>query len=800
MPIIDSAGDGGGQPGVYGTLGVAAAGNVPGGRVAQGNWTDSQGRFWIFGGIGYDVAGNRGYLSDRWMFDPSSNEWTWMGGSNTVLCNEPQQVPCGNGVYGTMGVPAAGNYPGLRSAEAVWADHQGNIWLFGGLGYDAQGNFGILQDLWEFFPAANQWGWMGGSDTLPSGGAGASVYGTRGVAAPGNIPGGRQWATTWVDDDGNLWLFGGQGGLALGTGWSPYFGDLWEFSPLTGMWTWMGGSSTVVDQPGVYGTISTPGSGNSPGSRGSGIGWVDGDNNLWLYGGNGYDAWGDLGYLNDFWMYNLGAHEWIWMHGPSTLPLLPPDGMSAYRVACLPPSAIRVGAPYAGTYPGCEPPVASWIDKSRNLWFFGTGGGDALGPPGFLDDFWEFQPSAAEWAWMGGRSTEISFWRGVYGTQGVPAPENIAGYRGGASTWTDTQGNFWLFGGMGIDETGHQGYLNDLWKFTFLPVAATPTMSPNAGLYDNSVTIAIEDATPGATIRYTTDGNWPSADSPVYTGPLTLNDWAVVQAIAWKPGEYAASGLAYGVYDVALPTPAPVFSPLGGTYASAQTVAMGDEIDSTIYYTTDGSEPTISSKLLYSAPVSVIARTTIKAIAVGNGGNGYHISPVASADYAINPVFSLAPASPAGSSATVKAGGTATYNLVFSPPSDMTLPTVVDFSASGLPAGATATFTPTTLPAGSPAANVLLSVQTAGKSAMLGQSESRWVFALAVLILPLAGRRRFGFAGTVRTALAVLMLAGAMATMSACSGSGERSRQYTITATVVSGQVQSSTQLTLTVE
>jgi hypothetical protein len=29
----------------------------------------------------------------------------------------------------------------------------------------------------------------------------------------------------------------------------------------------------------------------------------------------------------------------------------------------------------------------------------------------------------------------------------------------------DASGNFWLFGGLGMDSTGTLGYLNDLWKF-----------------------------------------------------------------------------------------------------------------------------------------------------------------------------------------------------------------------------------------------------------------------------------------------------------------------------------------------
>jgi hypothetical protein len=37
------------------------------------------------------------------------------------------------------------------------------------------------------------------------------TYGTQGVAAVGNVAGGRNGASSWIDNEGNLWLFGGAG-------------------------------------------------------------------------------------------------------------------------------------------------------------------------------------------------------------------------------------------------------------------------------------------------------------------------------------------------------------------------------------------------------------------------------------------------------------------------------------------------------------------------------------------------------------------------------------------------------------
>ena len=59
----------------------------------------------------------------------------------------------------------------------------------------------------------------------------------------------------------------------------------------------------------------------------------------------------------------------------------------------------------------------------------------------------------------------------------------------------------------------------------------------------------------------------------------------------------------------------PTIAPATGTYYSAQEVTISAGEDATVYYTTDGSEPTASSKA-YTAPFTVSETTTVKAIAV----------------------------------------------------------------------------------------------------------------------------------------------------------------------------------------
>jgi N-acetylneuraminic acid mutarotase len=278
--------DGDFQSGVYGTFGMPAIGNIPGSRYNASSWTNNSGHLWLFGGYGYDANGEPGYLDDLWEFNPSTNEWAWMGGSKTVGNSNPGGQP---GVYGTLGTPAAGNVPGSRAWASSWTDGSGNLWLFGGWGFDAGRTTGYLNDAWEFNLASDEWTWMGGSDTVPAQYGGRSgTYGTLGIPAAGNIPGGREASSAWADNGGHAWLFGGWGPDASGT--IGFLNDLWEFNPSTNRWTWMGGSKSVpsadTGQPGVYGKLGVPAAGNIPGGRELGTQWTDSLGNLWLLGGD----------------------------------------------------------------------------------------------------------------------------------------------------------------------------------------------------------------------------------------------------------------------------------------------------------------------------------------------------------------------------------------------------------------------------------------------------------------------------------------------------------------------------------
>jgi N-acetylneuraminic acid mutarotase len=269
--------------GVYGTQGTPAPGNVPGSRSALVSWKDNAGNFWLFGGAGFDSNDLDSYLNDLWRYNPSTNQWTWMGGSRQGDAA---------GEYGTQGTAAAANVPGARLGAVSWTDGSGNFWLFGGRGHDSNGTIGVLNDLWQYSPTTGRWTWMSGSMTAGAPG----VYGTLGTAAAGNVPGARQDAVSWIDTAGNLWLFG-DGTFDSGGNLVSADNDLWRYSPSTELWTWMGGSTTP-GAAGVYGTEGVAAPGNVPPGRDTGLSWIDGAGNFWLFGGYVPSA-----ARNDLWKY-----------------------------------------------------------------------------------------------------------------------------------------------------------------------------------------------------------------------------------------------------------------------------------------------------------------------------------------------------------------------------------------------------------------------------------------------------------------------------------------------------------------
>jgi kynurenine formamidase len=145
-----------------------------------------------------------------------------------------------------------------------------------------------------------------------------------------------------------------------------------------------------------------------------------------------------------------------------------------------------------------------------------------------------------------------------------------------------------------------------------------PTFSPVAGTYTGTQAVTIATITSGASIRYTTDGSTPSSTvGTVYSAPVSIAATATLKAIAYKTG-LNNSTVTSGTYTIV--AVAPVFSPVAGTYPATQSVTITSATSgASIRYTTDGSTPSSTVGTVYSAPVSIAATATLKAIAYKTG-------------------------------------------------------------------------------------------------------------------------------------------------------------------------------------
>jgi N-acetylneuraminic acid mutarotase len=345
-----------------------------------------------------------------------THNWTWLSGSSTMYQK---------GVYGNQGIYASANIPGARYGSVSFMDSHNDLWLFGGYGYDSAGTLGYLNDLWQY--DGRNWTWVSGMSIINQSGN----YGTQGVSASTNIPGARYGAVSFTDSHDNLWLFGGWGV-------DGYQNDLWKYDATIGQWTWISGSSKM-NQTGIYGTQGVTVSTNIPGARYGAVSFTDSHDNLWLFGGYGYDSAGTVGYLNDLWKYD--GRNWTWESGSNIAGQIGLYGTQGIAGLNMPPGS-RYGS-------------VSFVDSYDNLWLFGGYGLDSAYHLGYLNDLWKYD--GTNWTWVSGANVVNQ--TGNYATLGIP------GARCRSISWIDSHNNLWIFGGDGYDSVGNQGFLNDLWKY-----------------------------------------------------------------------------------------------------------------------------------------------------------------------------------------------------------------------------------------------------------------------------------------------------------------------------------------------
>ena len=184
------------------------------------------------------------------------------------------------------------------------------------------------------------------------------------------------------------------------------------------------------------------------------------EDELYMFGGNIMDKNVRskhlmIGNSGDLWKYSIRNDKWTYLMGPQE----PCKQATNYG---------SKGKASPESYPGCRRQAASWVDLHNNLWMFGGDGIDnsqeslsVFTHSRLLSDLWYYDVDNWLWTWKGG--SEAGDRQGNYGNVGKSSDHTIPGSRCESVSWGNAS-IFYLFGGVGHDGNGKDGYLNDIWK------------------------------------------------------------------------------------------------------------------------------------------------------------------------------------------------------------------------------------------------------------------------------------------------------------------------------------------------
>lgn len=151
-------------------------------------------------------------------------------------------------------------------------------------------------------------------------------------------------------------------------------------------------------------------------------------------------------------------------------------------------------------------------------------------------------------------------------------------------------------------------------------MAMTPEFSYGSGSYEKVIPLKISVNTTG-TIYYTLDGSEPTEHSQVYTAPVFLES-GEYQVAALFINEYGIrSDIARNWYIINLTVPdEPELLLYSGKYQEPTMIEVVIPKEGTVYYTTDGSDPTKDS-LVYTGPIEMpLGKSNYKFVTISEEG------------------------------------------------------------------------------------------------------------------------------------------------------------------------------------
>lgn len=204
------------------------------------------------------------------------------------------------------------------------------------------------------------------------------------------------------------------------------------------------------------------------------------------------------------------------------------------------------------------------------------------------------------------------------------APDNLEAYDGLVGLYLKEE-NYDQIGEL-ISASKEEKIRSTFERFISLP----PVFSVKQGSYDDIVKLQMSANTEGK-IFYTLDGSVPDKDSEEYTGEIVLDQGIWTVSAIFLNNYSIESDITTCVYEINLPRPDEVsVTPESGSYTKPTSIVASASSDVKIYYTTNGSDPTVNSTL-YKNPISMpFGKSVYKFVAVDEKGN---LSDVATFEY-----------------------------------------------------------------------------------------------------------------------------------------------------------------------
>jgi predicted outer membrane repeat protein len=426
-------------------------------------------------------------------------------------------------------------------------------------------------------------------------------------------------------------------------------------------------------------------------------------------------------------------------------------------------------------------------------------------------------------------------WDGVFGipvTLSLNGPGTLNGTATVTTAPTTVNGvtdNMAVYGGLSVSAVGASDSFTlaigsyapaYVYANTFAITVSPVTLSPASPLPGAVAGVAYSQqlTASGGTAPYTyavTGGSLPAgltlSQGGLISGTPTTGgtaNFTVTATDSYNQSGSLAYTLTVSPSAITLTTPSPLPGAVAGVAYSQQFTASGGTAPYT-YAVTGGSLPaglTLStSGLMSGTPTTAgTANFTVTATDSNNQSGSLAYALTVTANFTLSSGSGSGGSSGYTASVTVQPGQAGTFIITFTPQGASTFPAAVTLTAAGLPAGATASFSPSaTIAAGSGTTSLTLAIQTAPLAA--NNQGGKWPFlpaagTLALLLLPFARRLR----KAARLLLVLLTVGLALAGFSGCgSGTGffgQATKSYTVTVTGTSGTLSNSTAVTLTVE